>query len=220
MSFSQGNYIDALKISKTIPIFKGKGSELEVQNYRPISLLSNIDKIFEKVMFNRVVDFLNKQKCIFTKQYGFRQKHSTIHALLDLTEEIRNALDKNSFAAGIFLDFQKAFDTVDHQTLLKKLEHYGIRGTANKWFKSYLKNRMQFVSINGVSSETILMLLGVPQGSILGPLLFLIYINDFHQSVIYSSARHFADDTNLILCNKSIKTIQKQLNIDLKLISK
>ena len=171
-------------------------------------------------MFNRVVDFLNKQKCIFTKQYGFRQKHSTIHALLDITEEIRNVLDKNSFAAGIFLDFQKAFDTVDHQILLKKLEHYGIRGTANKWFKSYLKNRMQFVSINGVSSETILMLLGVPQGSILGPLLILIYINDFHQSVIYSSARHFTDDANLILCNKSIKKIQKQLNIDLKLISK
>ena len=107
-----------------------------------------------KEIFNRVVEFLNKQKCIFTKQYGFRQKHSTIHALLDITEEIRNALDKNSFAAGIFLDFQKAFDTVDHQILLKKLEHYGIRGTENEWFKSYLKNKMQFVSINGVSSET------------------------------------------------------------------
>ena len=220
MSFKQGIYIDALKVSKTIPIFKDKGSELDVQNYRPISLLSNINKIFEKIMFKRVVDFLNKNKCLYKKQFGFRQKHSTVHALLDLTEEIRMALDRNEFAAGIFLDFSRAFDTVDHQILLQKLDHYGIRGVANKWFKSYLKNRSQFVSINGVSSETILMLLGVPQGSILGPLLFLIYINDFYQAVFYSTTRHFADDTNLLLSNKSIKKIQKQINIDLKLISK
>ena len=220
MSLEQGIYIDALKISKTIPIFKNKGSDLHAQNYRPISLLSNIDKIFERVMFNRVVDFLNKHNCIYNKQFGFRKNHSTVHALLDLTEEIRHALDNNLFAAGIFLDFQKAFDTVDHVILLKKLEHYGIRGTANKWFESYLKNRMQYVSINGISSEIILMLLGVPQGSILGPLLFLIYINDFNHSVIFSKSRHFADDTNLLLSGNSIKKLQKQLNIDLKLISK
>ena len=114
MSLEQGIYIDALKISKTIPIFKNKGSDLHIQNYRPISLLSNIDKIFERVMFNRVVDFLNKHNCIYNKQFGFRKNHSTVHALLDLTEEIRHALDNNLFAAGIFLDFQKAFVTVDH----------------------------------------------------------------------------------------------------------
>ena len=162
MSLEQGIYIDALKISKTIQIFKNKGSDLHVQNYRPISLLSNIDKIFERVMFNRVVDFLNKHNCIYNKQFGFRKNHSTVHALLDLTEEIRHALDNNLFAAGIFLDFQKAFDTVGHVIFLKKLEHYGIRGTANKWFESYLKNRMQYVSTNGISSDIILVLLGVP----------------------------------------------------------
>ena len=220
MSFEQGNYIEALKISKTIPIFKDKGSELDVSNYRPISLLSNINKIFEKLMFARVSDFLNKNDSIFKRQFGFRHNHSTIHALLDLTEEIRMALDKNDFAVGIFLDFQRAFDTVDHSILLKKLEHYGIRGVANKWFASYLKNRRQFVSINGIVSDTIFMLLGVPQGSILGPLLFLIYINDFHQAVLFSNSRHFADDTNLLLTGNSLKKIQKKINIDLKLISK
>ena len=163
--------------------------------------------------------FFNKNSSIYKNQFGFREKHSTIHALFDLTEEIRKALDKNEFALGIFLDFQKAFDTVDHQILLKKLQHYGIRGIANKWFESYLKNRSQFVTINGAISETILMLLGVPQGSILGPLLFLIYINDFHQATIYSNPRHFADDTNILITNSSLKKIKKSLNIDLKLIS-
>ena len=220
MSFQQGNYIDALKISNTIPIFKGKGSELNVSNYRPISLLSNINKIFEKLMYTRVYNFLNKHNCIYKKQFGFRQNHSTIHALIDLTEDIRQALDKNEFAVGVFIDLQKAFDTVDHKILLKKLDHYGIRGVANKWFESYLENRLQFVSINGFTSATILMLLGVPQGSILGPLLFLIYINDFHQSIMYSNPRHFADDTNLMITNKSLKKIRKKLNSDLKSLSR
>ena len=219
LSFKTGIYIDDLKISKVMPIFKDKGSELERTNYRPISLLSNINKIIEKLMHERVYDFLEKYKCIYELQFGFRKGHSTSHALIDLTEAIRRSIDQNKFSVGVFIDLQKAFDTVDHHILLKKLEHYGIRGTANKWFQSYLTNRQQFVTINNQNSSLKPMNYGVPQGSVLGPLLFLIYINDLHKAVLYSTARHFADDTNLLLSNQNLKQLKKQLNIDLKILT-
>ena len=136
-----------------------------------------------------------------------------------MTEEIRKHIDNNKFAVGVFIDLQKAFDTVDHEILLQKLHHYGIRGTANDWFRSYLTNRQQFVSIDGENSTLKLMSHGVPQGSVLGPLLFLIYINDLHNAIKYSKTRHFADDTNLLLANSSMKKIKKQLNIDLKILT-
>ena len=153
MSFATGVYPDKLKIAKVIPIFKNKGDQLQVSNYRPISLLSNINKIFEKLVYSRLYSFLNLHNCIYELQFGFRAKHSTNHALLSLTEMIREALDNSNFACGIFIDLQKAFDTVDHEILLNKLEYYGIRGLANNWFKSYLSNRQQFVSINGFNSK-------------------------------------------------------------------
>ena len=124
-----------------------------VSNYRPISLLLNINKIFKKLVYSRLYSFFNLHNCIFELQFGFRANHSTNHALFSLTEEIRKALDNSNFACGIFIDLQRAFDTVDHQISLSKLEHYGIRGIANGWFKSYLSNRQQFVSINGYDSK-------------------------------------------------------------------
>ena len=220
MSFATGVYPDQLKLAKVIPIFKNKGDQLLFLNYRPISLLSNINKIFEKLAYSRLYSFLNLYNCIYELQFGFRAKHSNIHALINLTEMIREALDNSNFACGIFIDLQKAFDTVDHQILLRKMEYYGIRGIANKWFKSYLSNRQQFVSINGFNSEKQAMNYGVPQGSVLGPLLFLIYINDLHKSIKYSKIHHFADDTNLLVVGKTLKSIQKQMNIDLKLLCK
>jgi hypothetical protein len=219
LSFQTGIYIDDLKISKVIPIFKEKGSELDHMNYRPISLLSNINKIIEKLMHERVYDFLEKYNCIYNLQFGFRKGHSTTHALIDLTEAIRKMIDDNKFAVGVFIDLQKAFDTVDHKILLKKLEHYGIRGTANKWFDSYLSNRQQFVTINNHNSSLKPMNFGVPQGSVLGPLLFLIYINDLHKAIHFSTARHFADDTNLLISSHSLKQLKKHLNIDLKILT-
>ncbi|MCH2405870.1 MAG: reverse transcriptase family protein, partial [Nitrosopumilus sp.] len=216
LSFSTGKYIEKLKISKTVPIYKEKGDRLLCSNYRPISLLSNFKKIFEKLMHKRLYDFLEKQNSIFVKQFGFRKKHSTTHALTDLTEHIRQALDDNKFAAGIFIDLQKAFDTVDHKILLKKLDHYGVRGIANNWFQSYLSNRKQFVSIANTNSNIVNMEFGVPQGSVLGPLLFLIYINDLHSAIKYCTTRHFADDTNLLNVNDSLKQMRKHLNLDLR----
>ena len=204
LSFQIGKYFENLKISRTVPIFKEKGSNLFCCNYRPISLLSNINKIFEKLMYSRVYNFLSRNNCIYKFQFGFRNKYSTTHTLVNLTEDIRKALDQNLFSIGVFIDLQKAFDTVDHEILLSKLEYYGIRGVPNKWFRSYLENRRQFVSINGFNSNVATMQHGVPQGSVLGPLLFLIYINDLHKSIKFCSTRHFADDTNLLIKNRSL----------------
>ena len=212
ISFATGTYPDKLKMAKVIPVYKNKGDQLLVSNYRPISLLSKINKIFEKLVYSRLYSFLNLHNCIYEFNYNLVSVLITQnHALFSLTEEIRKALDSNNFACGIFIDLQKAFDTVDHQILLRKLEHYGIRGIANDWFKSYLLNRQQFVSINGFDSKKQKIKLGVPQGSVLGPLLFLIYINDLHQSVKFSTTRHFADDTNLLIIDKTIKKIRKRL---------
>ena len=200
LSFATGKYPKNLKIAKVNPIYKGKGDICEFFNYRPISLLSNINKIFEKLVYSRVYSFLNLHNCIYELQFGFRANHSTNHALISLTENIREALDKGYFACGIFVDLQKAFDTVDHTILLDKLKHYGIRGKANEWFKSYLTDRRQHVSINGFVSENKIMNYGVPQGSVLGPLLFLLFIGDLDKEIgeEEGDVLKFVDDTKVV----------------------
>ena len=220
-SFSSGVYPNILKISKVIPIYK-KDSKLEVENYRPISLLSNINKILEKLMFKRLYSFFELYNCIYELQFGFREKHSTNHALLSMTQQIREAMDNGDIAIGVFVDFQKAFDTVNHDILIRKLEHYGVRGTPNHWFKSYLTGRTQYVSLSGSLSDHAPIEHGVPQGSVLGPLLFLVYINDLHTCIKHSTTRHFADDTNLLhILNKKARNsnITRNLNYDLKFLN-
>ena len=167
-------------------------------------------------MYSRLYNFLNIFNCLSELQFGFCSKHSTSHALVSITEKIREALDTGHFACGIFIDLQKVFDTVDHNILVSKLEYYGVRGTVKNWFSSYLQNRKQFVTINGYKSSLNDVKFGVPQGSVLGPLLFLIYINDFSISVKNSMLHHFADDTNLLCINKSLKVLCKKVNFDLK----
>ena len=158
-----------------LPIFK-KGSRLTISNYRPISLLSNLNKVFKKMMYKRAYDFIEKYSILYAQQLRFRSKHSTTHALINITEKIRSALDQNEVSCGIFIDLQKAFDTVNHEILLHKLNYYGFRGVVNDWFRSYLHERKQKFCINGYESELKTLHHGVPQGSLLGPLLFLLYI--------------------------------------------
>ena len=163
-----------MKTSKIIPIYK-KGSKLECSNYRPISLLSNIDTILERLMYNRLYNFLEKKEIIFSLQFGFHQKYPTSYALIHLTDKIRHEIDKGNYTCGIFVDFQKAFHTVDHHRLMKKLDYYGVRGISNKWFATYLSTRKQFVSINGYKSNLADLKCGVPQGSTLGDLFCFLF---------------------------------------------
>ena len=145
-----GVFPSVLKTAKVVSVFK-KDSKLDYSNYLTISLLSNIEKILEKLKYKRLYTFLNNNN-IYNLQFGLRQQYFTSHALINITQNIRKALDDGNIGCGVFADLQKAFDTVDHQILLAKLNHYGIRGVPNDWFKSYLSNRNQYVSINGFDS--------------------------------------------------------------------
>ena len=177
-SFQSGIFPDIFKIAKVIPIFKSE-SRVLCNNYRPISLLSNISKLIEKLMYKQVYSFLEQQNCFYNAQFGFHLSLSTNNALMSIT-------DQNNFCAGVFVDLKKAFDTVDHEILLKKLSHYGIRGIANEWFCSYLTKRKQYVIFENKESTLNEISTGVPRGSVFGSLLFLIYINDLHKCIKYS----------------------------------
>ena len=174
LSFMTGVFLSVLKTAEVVPVFK-KDSKLNYSNYHPISLLSNIEKKLEKLMYKRLYTFLDYNNIIYDLQLGFIQQYSTSHALINITENIRKALDDGNIDCRVFTDLKKAFDTVDHQILLAKLSHYGICGVSNDWFKSDLSNHDQYVSINGYESGLAAINCGVPQGSVLGPLLFLLY---------------------------------------------
>ena len=214
ISVLTGTHPEKLKLVNVIPVFK-KGSRLLVSNYRPISLLSNLNKVFEKIVYKRIYSFIEDNECLYSLQFGFRSKHSTTHALIHITENIRSALDKNEVSCGIFVDLQKAFDTVNHVILLDKLNFYGFRGIINDWFRSYLHDRKQKICMNGHESDIKTIHNGVPQGSVLGPILFLLYINDLHKCITYSDTFHFADDTNLLNISDDYKTLQNNVNRDL-----
>ena len=164
-SIIKGIFPDELKIAKVIPIFKSGNKDL-IENYRPISILSVFTKVFEKVMYKHLINFVDKNDILYNYQFGFRKQHSIKHAVITLVEKITTALDKDKIVVGCFLDLKKAFDTVNHRILISKLRKYGIRGHILQWFESYLKNRKQFVRIKNFKSQIKSIACGVPQGSI------------------------------------------------------
>ena len=218
ISLIQGTFPQELKLANVIPLYKS-GDPQVFNNYRPVSLLPTLSQLFEKVMYTRLISFLETHKILICNQFGFRRSHSSYMALMVMINEITRALENGEHVVGIFLDFSKAFDTVNHDVLLNKLNHYGVRGNALEWFTSYLSDRRQYVTYNGCSSSTKYIKCGVPQGSILGPLLFLLYINDLQRVCNSSIPILFADDTNLFYKSTDKHFLEEQINKELKQVS-
>ena len=191
-SLRDGVFPASFKKARVVPLHKG-GCTSDVSNYRPVSVLPMMSKIFERVVFNQLIDFLDKYNLLNPSQYGFRAGKSTSLAVMDHLQYVYENLDSGNIVASIFLDFSKAFDCIEHEVLLGKLFRCGVRGVAYRWFESYLSERIQYVSINSINSTLRPETHGVPQASTLGPLLFLFFINDFSKSSsffqIYTSCR-------------------------------
>lgn len=213
-SLQSGIVPACLKLAKVVPIYKTK-DKMQLTNYRPISLLPSISKILEKVVHKRVSKFLETNNILFDNQFGFRQNRSTIDAITKFTTDISKSLNEKQSTLAIFLDLSKAFDTIDHAILLHKLEYYGIRGVALEWFRNYLTNRTQYAHYLGTNSTTSTIKCGVPQGSVLGPLLFILYTNDLPNVIKHSNSILFADDTTIYLSGKDVNKLYTIMNKEL-----
>ena len=207
---SSSTFPDEFKKAKVIPLHKQLEKVL-VDKYRPISLLNCFSKIFERLIHKQVINFLQKHALLYQYKFGFREKHSTTLALIEIIDGIKNDINNGDVTIGTYLDLKKAFDTVNHPILLEKLDHYGIRGMALKFFESYLSNRNQSVCCNNTSSSITTIEYGVPQGSVLGPLLFIIYVNDIVNAVKDIKIRLFADDTALFIHGKDVEMIYNKM---------
>ena len=210
---AEGTFPKSLKSADIIPIFK-KGDKVLASNYRPISLLSPFSKLFERHIYNQISKFITKNKILHKFQYGFRNNSSTEMALSQLCETLTNNIENKLITGAIFVDLAKAFDTVNHKCLLDKLYWYGIRGLPAKLLLSYLSDRTQATCTNGTKSSYKNVNCGVPQGSILGPLLFLLYINDLPNVSLFD-VRLFADDACLLLDNKYPNLLELNINNEL-----
>jgi len=212
----QGYFPEKLKKGCITPIFKA-GDRKKVNNYRPVCSLSPLSKIIEKVINNRMVDFLNDNNILSATQFGFRKNMGTEAALLNYIDHIQNELNLTNHTISIFLDLSKAFDVIDHKILKTKLYHYGFRGKFLEFILSFIKDRKYFVHINGENSTTKTVNIGVPQGSTLGPLLFLLYINDMAKCSIHLFLSQFADDSTITYSSESsVDDAKKQIEEEFK----
>ncbi len=208
-----GIFPDLLKIAKVTPIYK-KDDETILSNYRPISLLLVISKFFEKVIFSQTYEYFQREKLFYEGQYGFRKGHSTEFAALETVDKLITDMDKGETPFNIYLDLSKAFDTLNHDILLHKLEYYEVSDSSLDLFNNYLTDRKQYVEYDDVNSDTLHISNGVPQGSILGPLLFIIYINDMSKVSKIFSLIMYADDTTLSSILKAFQPYTTTHNID------
>ena len=217
LSLRSGNFPSVLKQCRVIPIFKS-GNQLECDNYRPISLLSSISKVLEKIVAEKLVHHLLSNDLLCHHQYGFLPNRSTEHNLMQIVNFVSKALNDGQYCIGVFLDLRKAFDVCSHDILLKKLKRMGVKGTAYTWFMNYLSGRSQKVDINGNMSDALNLAISVLQGSILGPILFLCYINDFYMCTTLFSVL-FADDTTCLAKGKKLNELTNYVNIELQKIA-
>ena len=204
-SFSTSVIPNQLKIGKLTPVYKS-GTRSLFNNYRPISILPAYSKLLETLVCVRLLNFLNRHDILYKCQFGFRNNHSTIHPIIHLLNHIADSNDKTTkdTTIALFLDLSKAFDTINHSKVLHKLNLYGIRGTSNLWFRNYLSERKQYLEFNGIKSNLLNINYGVPHGSILGPILFLLYINDIQNSTSLNLLS-FADDTTVFASSSNIQ---------------
>ena len=204
LSLQTGIFQDKLKIARVTPLFKG-GENYELANYRPISVLPCFSKIIEKIMYNRLYKYLTDNSMLYKKQFGFQERHSTEHAIVQLVDQIRNSFESKQYTLGVFVDFSKGFDIVYHKILISKLENYGIRGKNLLWFISYLTNRTQFIKYNNLNTRFQKIVCGVSQGSVLRPSLFLIYVNDLKDASKSLDCIMFAYNTNFFFLIKILR---------------
>ena len=215
IAIETSTFLDSWKIARVTPFFK-EGDKCERSNYHPISVLPVIARLFEKLAFDQLYRYFDENGFLSPDQSGFRARHSTVTSLLKCTDNWFSGLDTGQMTGLIFIDLKKAFDTVDHEILCKKLYLYGVQDRELAWFKSYLSNRKQFARVNGTDSKIEEIDIGVPQGSCLGPLLFLVYINDLPIAIKNSKTSRYADDTSIYRCSKDMPQLNKEINENLE----